>query len=122
MKASISKSEVLGKATAPSSKSFTIRGLMCAALAAGKSEIIAPLASDDTAAAINVLKKTGVNIRQQKKSWTVDGGVFHAADTDLFCGDSAATLRFMTAISAVIPGVSHLTAGRSLSRRPVSVP
>jgi 3-phosphoshikimate 1-carboxyvinyltransferase len=121
MKASISKSEVLGKATAPSSKSFTIRGLMCAALAAGKSEIVAPLASDDTAAAINVLKKTGVNIRQQKKSWTVDGGVFHAADTDLFCGDSAATLRFMTAISAVIPGVSHFTAGHSLSRRPVSV-
>jgi 3-phosphoshikimate 1-carboxyvinyltransferase len=121
MKASISKSEALGKATAPSSKSYTIRGLMCAALAAGKSEIVAPLASDDTAAAINVLKKVGINIRQQKKSWTVEGGDFHAASSDLYCCDSAATLRFMTALGTIIPGVCHFTAGPSLSRRPVKV-
>jgi 3-phosphoshikimate 1-carboxyvinyltransferase len=121
MKASISKSEACGKAAAPSSKSYTIRGLICAALTEGKSEIISPLASDDTTAAINVLKKVGVNIRQQKTSWKVDGGNFKAPTGDLFCGDSAATLRFMTAFGAIIPGVSHLTAGPSLSRRPVKV-
>jgi 3-phosphoshikimate 1-carboxyvinyltransferase len=121
MKASISKSEVCGKAAAPSSKSYTIRGLVCAALTGGKSEIISPLASDDTTAAINVLKKVGVNIRQQKSSWKVDGGNFKAPAADLFCGDSAATLRFMTAFGALIPGVCHLTAGPSLSRRPVKV-
>ena len=121
MKASISKSEACGKAAAPSSKSYTIRGLICAALADGKSEIISPLASDDTTAAINVLKKVGINIRQQKSSWKIDGGKFKAPTGDLFCGDSAATLRFMTAIGAIIPGVSHLTAGPSLSRRPVKV-
>jgi 3-phosphoshikimate 1-carboxyvinyltransferase len=121
MKASISKSEICGKAAAPSSKSYTIRGLICAALSEGKSEIISPLASDDTTAAINVLKKVGINIRQQKASWKVDGGHFTAPTGDLFCGDSAATLRFMTAIGALIPGVSHLTAGPSLSRRPVKV-
>jgi 3-phosphoshikimate 1-carboxyvinyltransferase len=95
--------------------------LVCAALTKGKSEIISPLASDDTKAAINVLKKVGVNIRQQKSSWKVDGGNFKAPAADLFCGDSAATLRFMIAIGATIPGVSHLTAGPSLSRRPVKV-
>jgi len=121
MKASISKSEACGKAAAPSSKSYTIRGLICAALADGKSEIISPLASDDTTAAINVLKKVGVKIRQQKSSWKIDGGNFTAPTGDLFCGDSAATLRFMTAIGAIIPGVSHLAAGPSLSRRPVRV-
>ena len=121
MKASISESEACGKAAAPSSKSYTIRGLICAALAEGKSEIIAPLASDDTTAAINVLKKVGVKIRQQKSSWKVDGGRFTAPAGDLFCGDSAATLRFMTAIGALVPGTSHLTAGPSLSRRPVKV-
>jgi 3-phosphoshikimate 1-carboxyvinyltransferase len=121
MKASISKSEACGKAAAPSSKSYTIHGLICAALTEGKSEIISPLASDDTTAAINVLKKVGVNIRQQKTSWKVDGGNFKAPTGDLFCGDSAATLRFMTAFGAIIPGVSHLTAGPSLSRRPVKV-
>ena len=121
MKASVSKSEACGKVTAPSSKSYTIRGLICASLANGKSEIIAPLASDDTKAAINVLKKIGVNIRQQKTSWKVDGGIFGAPTSDLFCGDSAATLRFMTAFGALIPGISHLTSGPSLSRRPVKV-
>ena len=121
MKASISKSEAHGKAVAPPSKSYTIRGLMCGALASGKSEIVSPLASDDTTAAINVLKKVGVTIRQQKKSWIVEGGVFHAPTSELFCGDSAATLRFMTAIGAIIPGSSQLTAGSSLSRRPIKV-
>jgi 3-phosphoshikimate 1-carboxyvinyltransferase len=121
MKASISKSEVLGKTTAPSSKSYTIRGLICAALANGKSEILAPLASDDTIAAINALKKVGINISKQKTSWKVEGGVFHVPTSGLFCGDSAATLRFMTAIGAIIPGICHLTAGLSLSRRPVKV-
>jgi 3-phosphoshikimate 1-carboxyvinyltransferase len=119
MKASISKSEVLGKMVAPSSKSYTIRGLMCSALASGKSEIVSPLASDDTTAAINVLKKVGISIRQHKKSWMVEGGDFHTPTSDLFCGDSAATLRFMTAFGAIIPCVCHLTAGSSLSRRPI---
>ena len=121
MQASISKSEALGKAAAPSSKSYTIRGLICGALADGKSEIISPLASDDTAAAINVLKKVGVTIRQQKKNWMVSGGDLRPPTSDLFCGDSAATLRFMTAFGAIIPGICHLTAGPSLSRRPVKI-
>ena len=121
MQASISKSEALGKAAAPSSKSYTIRGLICGALADGKSEIISPLASDDTAAAINVLKKVGVTIRQRKKSWMVSGGDLQPPTSDLFCGDSAATLRFMTAFGAIIPGICHLTAGPSLSRRPVKI-
>lgn len=119
MKASISKSKIQGKAVAPSSKSYTIRGLMCGALASGKSEIISPLASDDTIAAISVLRKIGISINQRKKTWTIEGGNFHAATSDLFCGDSAATLRFMTALGAIIPGVCHLTAGPSLSRRPI---
>jgi 3-phosphoshikimate 1-carboxyvinyltransferase len=119
MKASISKSEIAGKVTAPSSKSYTIRGLMCGALASGKSAIVSPLASDDTTAAINVLKKVGTGIRQQKNLWFVAGGNFHSPEKDLFCGDSAATLRFMTALCSIIPGTCHLTAGPSLSRRPI---
>ena len=40
MKVSISKSEIKGKVIAPSSKSYTIRGLAAASLAKGTSEII----------------------------------------------------------------------------------
>ena len=119
MKVSIGKSEVKGKVVAPSSKSYTIRALVCAALAGGKSEIVHPLGSDDTEAALNVLSKVGVRIQQKGDSWQVTGGTFREPDTDLFCGDSAATLRFMTAICSLVPGKCRLVSGLSLSRRPV---
>ncbi|MCX6005058.1 MAG: 3-phosphoshikimate 1-carboxyvinyltransferase [Chloroflexi bacterium] len=119
MKVSISKSSIKGKVKAPSSKSYTLRALMCAALADGESELVHPLSADDTEAAQNVLTKIGVGIGRQADSWLVNGGHFHQPDGDLYCADSAGTLRFMTAICSVVPGKSRLTAGPSLSKRPV---
>jgi len=119
MKASISKSEIKGKVIAPSSKSYTIRGLMCAALARGESKIIRPLTSDDTEAALNVLGQIGVGIHQKEDSWRVNGGNFRQPATDLFCRESATTLRFMTAIGSLVPGKCRLVPGPSLARRPV---
>ena len=119
MKALVHKSQVKGKVRAPSSKSYTIRGLMCAALAKGESEIIHPLSSDDTEASIDVLSKVGVHIRQEEDLWRVSGGNFHEPDTELFCGESAATLRLMTAICSLIPGKCELVSGPSLAKRPI---
>lgn len=119
MKVTIHKSNIKGRVRAPSSKSYTIRGLMCAALVKGESEIIYPLSSDDTQAARNVLSQVGVAIQEKGEQWQVNGGDFYQPATDLFCGESAATLRFMTAICSLVPGRCRLTAGPSLSRRPV---
>ena len=119
MKVSIHRSEVQGKVSVPPSKSYTIRGVMCAALANGESEIIYPLISDDTQAAINVLHQVGIRIHQNRDCWQLIGGNFHKPNAELFCGESAATLRFMTAICSIIPGECRLTAGPSLSKRPV---
>jgi len=119
MKASIYKSEVKGRVRAPASKSYTIRGLMCAALAGGKSEIVYPLSADDTEACLDVLGKVGIHVRRRGDFWQVAGGDFHAPDADLFCGESAATLRFMTAVSSLVPGKCRLVAGPSLSKRPI---
>ena len=119
MRASIYKSEITGEVVAPSSKSYTIRGLMCAALAEGKSEIINPLSSDDTEASIEVLNKIGIRILQGKNSWQVSGGSFYEPNTELFCRESAATLRFMIAICSLILGQCRLTSSPSLSKRPI---
>ena len=119
MKASIHKSEIAGKVRAPSSKSYTIRGLMCAALAKGKSKIIYPLSSDDTGAARNALSQIGVSTEEDEDWWQVTGDNFHQPTTDLFCGESAATLRFMTAICSLVPGRCRLVGGPSLSKRPI---
>lgn len=119
MRASIYKSELRGRVRAPSSKSYTIRGLMCAALSKGESEIIHPLSSDDTEAAINVLCQSGIRVHQEGDLWPVIGGDFCEPDTDLFCGESATTLRFMTAICSLIPGQCRLTSAPSLAQRPI---
>ncbi len=119
MKALISKSEIDGRVTAPPSKSYTIRGLMCAALARGSSQIINPLSSDDTDAACDVLRQVGVGVVKKGDVWQVGGGYFHEPAEDLFCRDSAATFRFMIAMSSLIPGRCRLTMGLSLARRPV---
>lgn len=119
MRALISKSSIHGKAAAPPSKSYTLRGLMCSALAGGSSRLIHPLDSDDTTAARNVLREIGVGIEQQNGSWTVKGGSFHQPAADLFCGESAGTLRFMAALCALVPGACQLTAAPSLARRPI---
>jgi 3-phosphoshikimate 1-carboxyvinyltransferase len=119
MKVGIEKSAIGGRITTPSSKSYTIRGLMCAALAHRQSEIINPLYADDTEAAARVLGNIGVGVEQAKDLWRIDGGNFRRPEVDIYCGDSAATLRFMTAICSVVPGRNRLTAGASLARRPV---
>ena len=104
MRISIFKSEIKGRVQAPPSKSYTIRGLMCAALAKGRSELRQPLSSDDTEAALRVLKQMGVDNDLEKENWQIYGGSFHTPEGDLFCGDSAATLRFMSAICSLVPG------------------
>ena len=120
MRASISKSKIIGKVVAPASKSYTIRGLMCAALSNGESEIIRPLISDDTVAAIDVLSKVGISTIEDEDSWQVAGGKFREPNTDLFCHESAATLRFMAAICSIVPGKCPLTSSPSLARRPIN--
>lgn len=119
MKVRINKSELRGRVVAPPSKSYTIRSLMCAALARGKSRIINPLLSDDTEAASEALGKVGIRIEKKDGYWEVFGGRFHAPEGDIYCRESAATLRFMTALSAIIPGKCRLVPGPSLSRRPI---
>jgi 3-phosphoshikimate 1-carboxyvinyltransferase len=119
MRITVNKSELSGKIRIPGSKSQTIRGLMCAALAGGESVLENTLVCDDTGAAADVLGRVGIDIRREEGIWRVSGGTFRAPDGDLYCGESAATLRFMTAICSIIPGKCRLTGGPSLSRRPV---
>ena len=119
MRVSIGRSEIHGRVMAPSSKSYTIRALMCAALAEGRSELIYPLLADDTEAAGAVLQNVGVQIARDQSSWIVSGGNFRTPVSYLDCHESAATLRFMTAIAATVPGGCILTAKPSLARRPI---
>ena len=119
MRVKINKSELRGRVAVPSSKSYTIRSLICASLVKGKSRIINPLISDDTEAAAEALGKVGIRIEKKEDCWEVNGGRFHAPEGDIYCRDSAATLRFMAALSSIIPGKCRLVPNESLARRPI---
>ncbi|MBN1177559.1 MAG: 3-phosphoshikimate 1-carboxyvinyltransferase [Dehalococcoidales bacterium] len=119
MKVSIKKSEIKGEAKVPSSKSMTIRALVCAALSRGKSEIVNPLVSDDTASAADVLGTLGVEIQKSDDTWVINGGKLRVPTEDLYCGESATTMRFITAVCSLIPGKHKITGGPSLSKRPM---
>jgi 3-phosphoshikimate 1-carboxyvinyltransferase len=119
MQVTVNKSEPKGSVKVPSSKSQTIRALMCAALSRGESVLENPLVCEDTDAAADVLGKVGIGIQREDGIWRVQGGTFRAPSDDLYCGESATTLRFMTAICSIIPGKCRLLGGPSLSRRPV---
>jgi 3-phosphoshikimate 1-carboxyvinyltransferase len=119
MKISVNKSTLKGKVRVPSSKSMTIRALMCAALCRGTSEVVHPLISEDTDAAAAVLGKIGVGVQKEKDLWRVTGGSLRASEEELHCGESATTMRFMIAICALIPGTHTIVGGPSLTKRPV---
>ena len=119
MQITVSKSELKGNVKIPSSKSQTIRALMCAALSKGESVLENPLVCEDTDVAAEVLGKVGIDIQRGDGSWRVRGGTFRAPSEDLYCGESATTLRFMTAICSIIPGKCRLVGGPTLSKRPV---
>lgn len=92
---------------------------MCAAMASGKSKVRFALDSDDTEASINVLRLVGVRIEAEEDFLLVNGGMFRESQHDLYCRDSATTLRFMTAMASIIPGNTRLVAGQSLVNRPI---
>lgn len=119
MNLSIFKSDVRGILDAPPSKSYTIRALMCAALSPGQSYIRRALSSDDTLAATDVLQKVGTLIHKSEYGWRVSGGNFKAPASELFCRNSAATLRLMTALASLVPGTVRLVPGEGLAKRPV---
>lgn len=119
MKIILYPEEVKGVVTVPPSKSITHRALFCSALSRGISKIQSPLISDDTLATKRVLEKLGTCFHQYPDQWEIDRYGTVRPSTDLFCGESATTLRFTTAACALAKGVSRLTGGPSLSRRPM---
>jgi len=98
---------------------MTLRAMFCAALCKGESQIHNPLVSDDTRYAADVLSKIGVTIIDVDGVWRVTGGKFKIPAEELYCGDSATTLRLMTAVVALLPGTITLTGGPGLIQRPI---
>ena len=119
MKVKISPSQAKGRVEAPPSKSMTHRMVTLGALAEGSTTIRHPLVCDDTLATLSAVNMLGVNTERCEDEWVVEGGSLKAPGKAVYCGESGTTIRFMMAVCALVDGTVKLTAGPSLSKRPM---
>jgi len=119
-KVTIRASSLSGEVEAPSSKAYTHRAVIAASLSNGESMVRRPLVCDDTEATIDAVRAYGAKVDEEKAEWIVCGTSTLEMKKDIIdCGESAATLRFVTPITAHRSGVTKLTGGESLRKRPM---
>lgn len=119
MEVLVKRSCLKGGAVAPPSKSYTHRGLLCAALAEGRSRVLSPLNSEDTNSTVEVLGKLGVKTDLKNGVWEVEGGSLIEPEELLYCRESGTSLRMITALCTLVDGACTLTGAPSLIKRPV---
>lgn len=118
----ISPSALSGTIAIPPSKSHTMRALLFASLAKGKSLVHNYLQSPDTEAMIEAMRLFGANIVKREKSLEIIGvnGRPKAPDNIIDAKNSGQVLRFCAALSALLPTYTVITGDYSVRyRRPV---
>lgn len=114
---------VSGSIRPPGSKSITNRALICAALAAGKSELRGALDSEDTEVMVESLRRLGLQVDHSRRTQTIEvhgtAGILPAREVDLFVGNSGTTIRFLTAMLATCQGRFRLDGVERMRERPI---
>lgn len=105
----------------PGSKSYTNRALILAALTKGTVTIKIPLFSDDTKAMISCLQSLGIAIEIKDDEIIVSGDISRIKDQEFTLNAhlSGTTIRFITALSCLIPGIKLITGEEGLNKRPI---
>src|SRR5450432_508440 len=106
----------------PGSKSITNRALVLAALADGESVLEGVLHSDDTRHMKSALSALGIPIEDAgPTTLVVQGGRarLRAPKEPLFVGNSGTTVRFLAALSCLVPGPVTLVGDEAMARRPI---
>lgn len=111
-----------GSVPLPADKSIAHRALLLAALAKGKSRIVANAPGEDNAATAAALRAMGVQIDAAKDEITVHGVGLHgltAPERPIDCGNSGTTMRLLAGVLAGQRFGATLIGDASLSRRPM---
>ncbi|MCW7075923.1 MAG: 3-phosphoshikimate 1-carboxyvinyltransferase [Candidatus Syntrophoarchaeum sp.] len=110
-----------GEITVPGSKSHTIRALVIASLADGRSLIDAPLLSEDTSACMGACRALGANVELKENRVLVDGfGGKPEPQVDLInIGNSGTSLRFLTSVAALGERSVIFDGDASIRKRPM---
>lgn len=108
-------------AKVPSSKSYSNRVLLIAALADGESRIYDCLQCDDTRYMIDALKGFGIDINENEEGITILGcnGAPETPKQNIFTGNAGTTMRFLCSFAALCPGETVLDGNRRMQQRPI---
>lgn len=106
----------------PGSKSYTNRALLLAALNNSPVKILNPLISDDTKAMIDCLKTLGIKILEKQNCIGVYPNLNKIPNRsyNLNANLSGTAIRFILALSTIIPGTKILFGEEGLNKRPIS--
>ena len=107
--------------TAPSSKSFTNRALIIAALADGKSILKNCLISEDIELLIEALRKIGIQITIKENNLTVYGrcGKIDPSKDPLYLGNSGTGFRFITGLVSLGHSTYTIDGSSRMHERPI---
>lgn len=122
MNYTIEKSRLKGSIETPPSKSHTHRALLFSLLANGVSKIHKYLDSPDSAAMLKTIQQLGAKVEKEADTLTIEGvgNDLHPSDDVINAQNSGIVLRFIGALSALIPGYTVITGDHSIrTRRPV---
>ncbi len=106
----------------PGSKSITNRALILAALADGESRLEGVLESDDTRYMRRGLEALGIEVIViDETTWLVRGGRHRLRPPSraIFVGNSGTTVRFLSALAALVPGEVTLVGDEHMASRPI---
>ena len=119
MNVKITPAKLIGKVNAPSSKSFSHRMIIAAALANGVSEISNINPSADIDATVRAMTALGAKIICDGSVYTIKGIENPSLNAIIDCGESGSTLRFIIPIAAALGcGTEFLGSGK-LPTRPI---
>jgi 3-phosphoshikimate 1-carboxyvinyltransferase len=112
---------IMAELAVPGSKSLSNRALVIASLAEGTSLLTNVLHSDDTRHMMTHLRSLGVALQPSADQVTIAGtvGRFSPLDATFFCGNAGTTVRFLTALCALVPGTQTITGDDRMQTRPI---
>lgn len=122
MKAIIKPSAAKGRITAPPSKSFAHRIMICASLADGTSTISNFSESQDLLATCDCTAVLGASIKKYGNTLQITGAKMQTAKNAVFpCRESGSTLRFFIPIACALYDSSVFEGSKRLVERGISV-
>lgn len=109
-----------GEVVIPGSKSHTIRAVLFAALADGRSQVLRPLDSADAASSVRSARALGATVAQDAATWTIDGvaGRPRVPDDVIDVGNSGTTLTLSMGVASLVDGLTIFTGDEQIRRRP----